>query len=364
MSRDTQFGRSLVWSLGGLTVIAVAVISIIVLVPKKPSTEIGSSAQDRPKKAAHDPAPNVDLPPPSTSEGNQHTTFSQVDPPSPGPGKAQPEPTTVDSADRVSPSPPVERTPSESWQVGEVSIEPSVFLFGIGEPPEKQWFMPAPADRRYIIASLSLTWDGRKSRRLTLMTSSSGLPTIRLTDRTNRYLPLGRLTERRNYFAPLSRESIEFASGETKTMDIAFLVPSQVGQVTLVVDGSGNGAFKLEAPSMVTPANLIGIWRRPRSQLHSLRYEDALADGIADSACRTLRIVETPAGFVELQIPCANGRSIPLKEAAANNVLNTRIKSDAGERPCRLRVIDGAKALILYVGENESAAFLYERLQG
>lgn len=364
MSRETQFGKSLVWSLGGLTVIAVAVISIIVLVPKKPPTEVGPSAQDRPKKAARDLTPSVDLSPSSTSEGNQHTTDSRVGSPSPGPDKTQPPSRTVDSADRVSPSPPVVRTPSESWQVGEVSIEPSVFLFGIGEPPEKQWFMPAPSDRRYIIASLSLTWDGRTSRVLTLATSSAGLPTIRLTDRTNRYFPLGRLIERRNYFEPLSRESIEFAGGETKTMDIAFLVPSQVGQVTLVVDGSGNGAVKLEAPSMVTPANLIGIWRRPRSQLHALRYEDALADGIADSACRTLRIVETPAGFVELQIPCANGRSIPLKEAVANNVLNTKIKTDAGERPCRLRVIDGTKALLLYVGENESTAFLYERLQG
>ena len=108
----------------------------------------------------------------------------------------------------------------------------------------------------------------------------------------------------------------------------------------------------------------MGNWRRAGRQFHALRYEDALANGIAGPECHTLRITETTGGIVELQIPCANGRSMPLQESVAKNVMNIRIKSGANERPCRLRVIDRAKALLLYVGESESAAFLYERLEG
>ncbi|MCH9003176.1 MAG: hypothetical protein IIC02_11435 [Planctomycetes bacterium] len=76
-----------------------------------------------------------------------------------------------------------------------------------------------------------------------------------------------------------------------------------------------------------------------------------------------MRITEALVGVVELQIPCANGRSMPLLESVAKDVLRIGIKLGADERPCRLRVIDRAKALLLYVGESESAAFLYERLE-
>ena len=224
--------------------------------------------------------------------------------------------------------------------------------------------MPAPADRRYIVASLLLTWDGRDTHTLTSAVSPAGLPTVRLTDGTNRYLPLGRLTDRRNHLKPLSQESMEFAAGETKMLDVVFLVPSHIGQVTLVVDGKHSGKFDLETPSMVTPRDLVGDWRRVHPQFHAIRYPGALANGIADPACRTMRITEKMVGVVELQIPCANGRSMPLLESVPKDVLNIKIKSGTDERLCRLRVIDRAKALLLYVGEDESAAFLFERLQG
>lgn len=353
MLREIQLGKSLVWSLGGLAGVALAVVAIFVIVPSKDTTNAGSSTVGRPEQTI----PPIDL-------ANTPNAPKKPDPRRPPSQEAQAKTSESETADPVRPAPLVERTPSETWQIASVSIEPSVFLFAVGKPPHTQWAMPAPPDRRYIVASLSLTWDGRHSHTLTSTISSRGIPTFRLTDRSNRYFPLGRLTDRRNHLAPLSQESIVFGAGETKILDIVFLIPSQVGQVTLVVDGKRCGKFDLEAPAMVTPRELVGDWRRTYPQFHSLRFEDALANRIADAACRTLRITETLPGVVELQIPCAGGRSMPLLENIAKNVLNIKIRAGAEERSCRLRVIDRAKALLLYVGKDESAAFLFERLQG
>lgn len=359
MLRDIQFGKSFIWSLGGLAAVTLAVAAIFVMVPRKGTTDVDSSTVGRSEKTEQTIVPIGHGGTPDAPKA-----ADPVDSTPPPPRQEQAKTSESETVDQVQPAALVERVPSESWQVENVSIEPSAFLFAVGKPPKIQWSMPAPADRRYIVASLSLTWDGRDSHTLTSKISPAGLPTLRLTDGTNRYLPLGRLTDRRNHLQPLSQESMEFAAGETKMLDVAFLVPSHVGQITLIVDGKRCGEFDWEAPSMVTPQDLVGNWRRAQPQFHALRYEDTLANGIADPACRTLRITETTGGIVELQIPCANGRSMPLLESVAKDVLNIRIKSGTDERPCRLRVIDRAKALLLYVGESESAAFLYERLEG
>ena len=359
MSRDIQFGKSLIWSLGGLCAVTLAVVAIFVMVPRKGTTDVSSSPARRPEKTEQAIAP--------IDQGGTPDAPKAAGPVDSAPSPPRDEQAKTSESKTVEPVQParlVERAPSESWQVESASIEPSVFLFAVGKRPRIQWSMPAPADRRYIVASLSLSWDGRDSHTLTFTVSAAGLPTLRLTDGTNRYLPLGRLADRRNHLKPLSQESMEFGAGETKMLDVAFLVPSHVGQITLVVDGKHSGKFDLEAPSMVTPRDLVGNWRRAHPQFHALRYEDALANGIADPACLTLRITETQAGIVELQIPCANGRSMPLLDSVAKNVLTMKIKTGADERPCRLRVIGRAKALLLYVGESESDAFLYERVEG
>ena len=356
MLREIQLGKSLIWSLSGLAAVTLAVVAIFVVVPRKGTPDADASTVGRSEETertiAHGGTPDA----PKTAD--------PVGPTPPQPREDQAKTSESETVDQVPPARLVERVPSESWQVENVSIEASVFLFAVGKPPKMQWSVPAPADRRYIVASLSLTWDGRDSHTLTSKISPAGLPTVRLTDGTNRYLPLGRLTDRRNHLKPLSQESMEFAAGETKMLDVAFLVPSHVGQVTLIVDGRHSGKFDLQTPSMVTPQDLVGNWRRAQLQFHAIRYPDALANGIADRACRTMRITETLVGVVELQIPCANGRSMPLLESVAKDVLNIRIKSGADDQPCRLRVIDRAKALLLYVGESESAVFLYERLEG
>lgn len=355
--RDSQFGKSLIWSICGLAAVTLAVVAIFVMVPRSQTPDADASTAARAEATERSIAPRA--------HGGTPDAPRAADLVSPHPPR-KPQAKTSESkpAKPVQPAPVVKRPPSESWQVESVSIQPSVFLFAVGKPPNIQRSLPAPADRRYIVASLSLTWDGRDSRTMTSAISPSGLPTVRLTDGTNRYLPLGRLTDRRNHMKPLSKASIEFAAGETKMLDVVFLIPSHIGQVTLVVDRKHRGKFDLETPSMVTPRDLVGDWRRVRSQFHAIRYPDALANGIADPACRTMRITEKMAGVVELQIPCADARSMPLLESVAKDVLNIGIEVGTDERACRLRVIDRAKALLLYVGEDGSPAFLFERLQG
>lgn len=355
MLRDIQFGKSLIWSLGGLAAVTLAVVAIFVMVPRKGTTGGDASTVGRSEKTERTIAPIAHSGTPDAPKAVDHAR--------PQPREEKVRTTESETIDQVQPAPLVERVPSETWQVENVSIQPSVFLFAVGKPPKIQYSMPAPADRRYIVASLLLTWDGRDSHTLTSTVSPAGLPTVRLTDGTNRYLPLGRLTERQNHLKPLSQEAVEFAAGETKMLDVVFLVPSHIGQVKLVVDGKHSGKFDLETPSMVTPRDLVGDWRRVHPQFHAIRYPDALVNRIADPACRTMRITETLVGVVELQIPCANGRSMPLIESGASDVLNIKIKSGTDERPCRLRVIDRAKALLLYVGESGSAAILYKRLE-
>ena len=254
------------------------------------------------------------------------------------------------------------RRPAERWQVHSVTIGPQVFLIdGLDSGAVRRVALPAPVEQRFVLVSISMTWEGRRTRTIYFEKSRIGSPTFQLAANGGTYDPIGRLIEALDPLAPLTTDQLVVAQGQRVDLDIAFLMPNHEGTVSLIVDGQRHDTFELPPPHHADLPEMFGIWHRVDTQLHPLRFEDPLIDALADPGCRLLWITANGSGQPRLNIPSASVSSDQLLIRDDGTVARLTLNREQHHQPAWVRAIDGGSALLVYFGEESPATFMYER---
>ncbi len=337
--------------------------------PAPPGAEAGEPVTDDKDPSQQDAPPPAAVEPVSNRLKTGSTVVSAPPEPAPGEDGDGPEASPVgDDAD--SKPPPASRhsrrrsgpTGTGQWWLGPLTARARVFLIDrMDEDGLRRRYRPAPIGQRYVALSLTLRWEGPKTREIILDGSARGRPTVSLLADDKPYEPLGRLTAESPLPTPLSTERVAVTRGDPVSLELVFLVPEEIQSFTLRIERQSHGTIELPAATRTRPAELAGLWRKARGQVIPLRYDDPVIDALADPRCRRLRIAHNQMGLLQAILPFAAVTSSPILSGDNTAAIPITLSRGNHTQPAMLRLTEGGASLLLYVGEQPNATFLFER---
>jgi hypothetical protein len=326
------------------------------------SPEAQGSSQSAPTRAsAETVAP--DLSPPAQENGLELPTPG-------GPAQRKPQPAPPDQPDEAKPQEPQQEPPR--WRHGPITLRTS--LFGYEEPgvtgPVRRRGRIAPVGQRYLFISTDLFWTGPDSNTIVIAPEAEAAPTVQLRSSPGAlkrgprtFDPVGTVVRPPDPLTPFSLEPIDVRAGEKIRLRLAFRVPERLESVMLLIEGQEREEIKLPPAERVAPDRLVGFWTQSREALSKFRYADPLLDALAREEVRLLHLRRGPTGAVALSIQSAGIVSAPLVVLPDGRAAGFSLQRGQHVLPAKLRTTDAGSTIILTVGQDEEASFVFERME-
>jgi hypothetical protein len=228
----------------------------------------------------------------------------------------------------------------------------------------------APVGKRFLFISTELFWTGLDSNTILIAPDEEALSTVQLRSppgaseggpRT--FDPVGVVVRPPNPLVPFSMEPIDAQAGEEIDLRLAFLVPERLESVTLLIDGQEREEIKLPPAERVAPDRLVGFWTQSQEALSKFRYADPLLDALAREEVRLLHLRRGPTGSVELSIQSAGITSASLVVLPDGRAAGFSLQYGQHFLPAKLRITDAGSTIILTVGQNDEASFVFDRMR-
>ncbi|UCF33215.1 MAG: hypothetical protein JSV78_12870 [Phycisphaerales bacterium] len=292
---------------------------------------------------------------------------------SPGPGgppQQKPEPPPLEQPAEAESQKPQEEPPR--WRHGPITLRTSLFGYedrGVTGQLRRRGRI-APVGKRYLFISMDLLWAGPDSNTILITPEEEALSTVQLRSPPGAskagpktFDPLGVVVRPPNPLLPFSLEPIDArAGGETK-LRLAFLVPERLESVTLLIEAQEREEIKLPPAERVALDRLVGFWTQSQEALSKLRYADPLLDALAREEVRLLHLRRGPTGAVELSIQSAGITSAPLVVLPDGRAAGFSLQRGQHLLPAKLRITDAGSTIVLTVGQNDEASFVFDRMR-
>lgn len=245
------------------------------------------------------------------------------------------------------------------WRLGPVRTATSVFGFRTGSDGGARYASVAPRDRRYLWLTVALTRTADTAGSLRAEPDGADPPTLTLTGEAQ-YLPVGFRGDVATPWSPLEASPIVVEPDAEVQHTIGFFVPNVLTRATLVLEGVPCEDIEWPAAPPLSPHELVGDWVRSPALASSIRYQDAVADAIAERDRPLLRVEPAGVDSVRLTFPGPVIMSTPVEKSSDGFVGSLRLRSGGAESAAWIRPIDGTSLLLLYVGEGGDAVFLFQ----
>jgi hypothetical protein len=224
--------------------------------------------------------------------------------------------------------------------------------------------------KRYLFISTDLLWTGPDSNTILIAPGEEALPTVQLRPPPTAFKggprtfdPVGVVVRPPNPLSPFSLEPIDARAGEEIKLRLAFLVPEQLESATLLIEGREREEIKLPPAERAAPDRLVGFWTQSQEALSRCRYADPLLDALAREEVRLLHLRRGPTGSVELSIQSAGITSAPLVVLPDRRAAVCSLQRGQHFLPAKLRTTDAGSTIILTVGQNGQASFVFDRMR-
>jgi hypothetical protein len=246
------------------------------------------------------------------------------------------------------------------WRFGPVRIATSVFGFRTVGSSGPRYAVVAPREQRYLWLTANLTRSAETAGTIAFAPHDEVPATVTLSGGGARYLPLGRLREDARPWAPFDGSPVAVEPGSNVEVTWAYLLPDALPRVEIECEGVWVGERELPAAERLAIHELVGYWVKSPELISSLRFEDAIADAIASREGLLLHFEPAGLDSVRATFPGPGIASTPLERSPRDYSAALKLQWGDHATPAWVRMTDGGRRVLLYVGEPSGAAFVFE----